>query len=39
LFDLLRADPLNVDAIQFAGGRLAMEREMTNRRSFTDPFR
>ncbi len=39
LFDLLRADPLNVDAIQFAGGRLAMEREMTNRRSFIDPFR
>lgn len=39
LFDLLRADPLNVDAIQFAGGRLAMEREMSNRRSFTDPFR
>ena len=38
LFDLLRADPLNLEAIQFAGGRLAMEREMTSKRSFVDPF-
>lgn len=38
LFDLLCADPLNLEAIQFAGGRLAMEREMTSKRSFVDPF-
>ncbi|ENO90783.1 hypothetical protein C662_19349 [Thauera sp. 28] len=39
LFDLLRADPLDLAAIQFAGGRLAMEREMAARRTFADPFR
>ena len=39
LFDLLRADPLDLAAIQFAGGRLAMEREMAATRTFVDPFR
>lgn len=39
LFDLLCADPLDLAAIQFAGGRLAMEHEMTSKRTFVDPFR
>lgn len=39
LFDLLRADPLDLAAIQFAGGRLAMEREMATKHTFVDPFR
>ncbi|CAI09504.1 hypothetical protein ebA5938 [Aromatoleum aromaticum EbN1] len=39
LFDLLRADPLDLAAIQFAGGRLAMERELATKRTFADPFR
>ena len=39
LFDLLRAEPLDFDAIDFAGGRIALKRELSARRRLVDPFR
>lgn len=38
LFDLLRADEVDVEAIQFVGGRMTMLREMAVPRAFVDPF-
>ena len=39
LRDLLCAAVVDVEAIQFAGGRMAMMREMAAPRAFVDPFR
>jgi len=39
LRDLLCAAVVDVEAIQFAGGRMAMLREMSAPRAFVDPFR
>lgn len=39
LFDLLRAEPLDFDAIDFAGERIALKRELSARRRLVDPFR
>ena len=39
LLDLLCAAVVDVEAIQFAGGRMAMLREMAAPRAFVDPFR
>ena len=39
LFDLLRAEPLDFDAINFAGERIALKRELSARRRLVDPFR
>lgn len=39
LLDLLCAAVVDVEAIQFAGGRMAMMREMAAPRAFVDPFR
>jgi hypothetical protein len=39
LFDLLRAETLDFDAIQFAGERLALKRELGAKRQLVDPFR
>ena len=39
LLDLLRAEPLDFEAIQFAGGRVALMRELSMRRKLADPFR
>lgn len=39
LLDLLCAAVVDVEAIQFAGGRMAMLREMSAPRAFVDPFR
>lgn len=39
LFDLLRADPLDFEALHFAGGRIALKRELSAKRKLADPFR
>lgn len=39
LFELLCAETLDFEAIQFAGERLALKRELGARRKLADPFR
>jgi hypothetical protein len=39
LFDLLRAEPLDLEAIHFAGSRLSLERESAPTADLADPFR
>lgn len=39
LFDLLRAEPLDLEAIHFAGSRLSLERESAPTAALADPFR
>jgi hypothetical protein len=39
LFDLLRAEPLDLEAIHFAGSRLNLERESVSTADLADPFR
>ena len=39
LFDLLRAEPLDLEAIHFAGSRLSLERESAPAADLADPFR
>ena len=39
LLDLLRADPLDFEALHFAGGRIALKHELSAKRKLSDPFR